>query len=195
MFLTLLRQKRRWMIGTCIGLVLGLAITSSLQWRTSLAQTPTTPVIALDCAGEVNYFIAIEGLDTSSEVIIQKVINEQGKEIEIKLPGRLNWHDVTLRRGVTANATFWQWREEVINGNIQTARTPCSIILLDRNLSPVAQWNLANVWPSGLSWESVSSADGSSTMIEELVLTYESFERSSDLSDVDTTRYLPLVQQ
>lgn len=196
MFLTILRQKHHWVIVTCIGLVLGLAVTSPLRWRASLAQTQITPAIALDCTGfEVNYFIDLEGLDTSSEVIIHKVSNGQGKEVEIKLPGRLNWHDITLRREVTANATLWQWREEVINGNIDTARRSCAILLLDRNLSPVVRWNLTNVWPSGLSAKSVSSADGSNAMIEELVLTHESFVRSSDLSDVDATRYLPLVQK
>lgn len=196
MFLIALRQKRHWAIGTCIGLVLGLAVTSPLLWRTSLAQSPLTPVIALDCAGfEVNYFTDIEGLGTSSEVVIHKVVNDQGREFQIKLPGRLDWHDIILRREVTANGTLWQWREVVINGDIETARRSCAILLLDRNLSPVVQWNLERVWPSGLSAKSVPSADGSSAMIEELVLTHEYIVRSRDLSNVDATRYLPLIQK
>ena len=51
------------------------------------------------------YFTEVSGLGSESEVVDHKIIAKGAKESIIrKIPGRLKWGDITLKRGITANA-------------------------------------------------------------------------------------------
>jgi len=85
--------------------------------------------------GQVSgYFTEVSGLGSESEVIEQKVTNEKGIEIVKKIPGRLKWGDITLKRGITSNLDMWTWRKKVEEGKgVKHARTGLSLCLT-RNL-------------------------------------------------------------
>lgn len=55
---------------------------------------------ALDIQGVVKgYFTEVSGIGSETEVAEQKVVNEKGIQVVLKVPGRLKWGDVTLKRG------------------------------------------------------------------------------------------------
>jgi phage tail-like protein len=91
----------------------------------------------LDLGGVVaGYFTEISGLGSENEVVEHKVV-EGGKQKVQKIPGRLKWGDITLKRGITAMMDIWQWRKLVEDGMVDAARTNGSIIMLDQELTPL----------------------------------------------------------
>ena len=61
------------------------------------------------------------------DVVVERYV--KGKEVQAKSPGRLTWGDVTLKRGITDDLGFWDWRQMVVDGNVSGARKNCSITM------------------------------------------------------------------
>ncbi len=122
------------------------------------------------------YFTECSGLGSEHEVIEHKVVGPNGKEVVRKIPGRLKWGDVTLKRGVTTNLDFWDWRKMVEDGNVAKARKNGSIIMYDQEGKEVARWNFERGWPSKISGPSVKS-DGNEVVVEEMTLVHEYIKR------------------
>jgi phage tail-like protein len=87
-----------------------------------------------------------------------------------KIPGLVSYSNITLRRGISNNDELWQWRLNLMNGNVD--RRNVSIVLLDRTGEEKIRWNLTHCWPT--TW---SSPDMNSTSdeiaIESLELAHE----------------------
>ena len=131
----------------------------------------------IDVGGAVKgYFTEVGGLGSENEIVEQKVINEKGIEVVLKIPGRLKWGDVTLKRGITSNLDLWEWRKQVEEGKVAGARKNGSIIMYDRELKEAARWNFVNAWPSKLSGPT-PKADSNEIGIEELTIVHEFIER------------------
>jgi len=111
-------------------------------------------------------------------VVRQKVVDSSGHEFEQVTPGRLKWTDVTLKRGITAKMDIWDWRADVIKGDMGSARAPVSIIVLDRDYTDVARWDFVNAWPSKVSGPTVK-ADSNEFGVEEVTIVHEGMERKS----------------
>ena len=105
-----------------------------------------------------------------------KVVDKQGHEFIQKIPGRLKWGDITLKRGITKTMDFWEWRKEVEEGKITSARINGSIIMYDREYNPAARWDVKNAWPSKLTGPTQKS-DGNDFGVEEVVIVFESYKR------------------
>ncbi len=132
---------------------------------------------AIDVSGAVKgYFTEVSGLGSENDIVEQKVVNEKGVEVTLKIPGRLKWGDITLKRGITSNLDIWDWRKQVEDGKITDARKNGSIIMLDRELKEAARWNFTNAWPSKVSGPA-PKADGNEIAIEELTIVHEFIER------------------
>jgi len=121
-------------------------------------------------------FTECSGLTSESEIVDHKVVDKQGKEFIQKIPGRLKWGDITLKRGITKSMDFWTWRKEVEDGKIQTARTNGSIIMYDREYNPAARWDVERAWPSKLSGPT-AKADSNEFGVEEVVIVFEAYKR------------------
>jgi phage tail-like protein len=132
---------------------------------------------SLELSGKVTgYFTEISGLGSETEIVEHKVVNDKGIDSVQKIPGRLKWGDITLKRGVTAAMDFWQWRKQVEDGNISGARANGSIIMMDQALKPVAQWDFTNGWPSKVSGPTVQS-DSNAFGVEEMTIVHEGIVR------------------
>ena len=148
---------------------------------TNEAATREDPILsfdfAIDLGGTIKgYFTEVSGLGSENEIVEQKVINEKGVEVVLKLPGRLKWGDITLKRGITTSLDLWDWRKQVEDGAVTGARKNGSIIMFDRELKEAARWNFTNAWPSKISGPAPKS-DGNEIAIEELTLVHEFIER------------------
>lgn len=122
------------------------------------------------------YFSEANGIGSEHEIIEHKVVDSQGHEAVRKIPGRLKWNDITLKRGITSAMDIWNWREDVLNGDMNTARMNVSITMLSRTYEPVAIWHLSNAWPSKLTGP-VMKADSNEIGVEEVVLVHEGMYR------------------
>jgi len=133
----------------------------------------------LEVQGEVSgYFTEISGVGSEHETIEHKIVDKSGHEIVQKIPGRLKWGDITLKRGITSSMDIWKWRAKVEQGKMSDARRNGSIVMLDREYKTVARWNFTNGWPSKVTGPTFK-ADSNEFGIEELVIVHEGIVRDS----------------
>ena len=137
----------------------------------------TDPLIGfhfmLDLEGvATGYFTEINGMGSENEIV-----DHGTYDLTQKIPGRLKWGDITLKRGVTSTLDIWKWRKMVEDGKVEDARTNGSIIMLDQELKPVARWDFINAWPSKISGPQLQS-DSTNYGLEELTIVHEYITRS-----------------
>jgi phage tail-like protein len=145
------------------------------------ASRETDPLVGFQFSIEfgsniTGFFTECSGLESETEVIEHKVVTKTGQPLIQKIPGRLKWANVTLKRGITSDTEIWKWREKVVAGDIKGARSGGSIVMYDYNFEEVARWNLENAWPSKVSGPQFKS-DGNEYGVEELTLVHEGFKR------------------
>lgn len=132
---------------------------------------------AVEVQGQVaGYFTEVSGLGSEHEIIEHKVINDKGVEVIMKIPGRLKWENIVLKRGITSNMDIWTWRKKVEDGGVNDARSDGSVTMFDQTLSAVAQWQFKRAWPVKVTGPSVKS-DSNEIGVEELTLAHEYIER------------------
>ena len=133
---------------------------------------------AVDIQGGVQgFFTECSGLGSETEIVEHKVVKD-GVEVVMKIPGRLKWENIVLKRGITSNMDIWTWRKQVETGDVSGARRDGSIVMFDQTLSEVARWNFIRGWPSKVTGPSVKS-DSNEIGVEELTITHEYIERVS----------------
>ncbi|MBX3060118.1 MAG: phage tail protein [Anaerolineae bacterium] len=118
------------------------------------------------------YFTECSGLGSEQEIVEHKVITESGQEVVMKLPGRLKWENITLKRGITSSMDIWNWRKQVEDGNVDAARHNGSVVMYNQQLAPVARWNFENAWPVKVSGPQ-PKADSNEIGVEELTIAHE----------------------
>jgi phage tail-like protein len=139
----------------------------------------TDPLVSVYYGLEVEgtstgYFTEASGIGSENEIVEQKIVDKIGNEIVRKLPGRLKWYDVTLKRGLTSTMDVWTWRKLVEDGSITNARKNFTITMYDQTGAPRAKWNFINGWPSKI--EAGLAASGSAA-IESITITHEGMYR------------------
>jgi phage tail-like protein len=90
-----------------------------------------------------------------------------------KLPGRVKYANVVLKRGVAGRLELFEWWKAVRDGTLD--RRNVAIVLLDEARSPVQRWLLRNAWPTKLAYSRLEGL-GNEVVIESLELAYESFD-------------------
>ena len=131
---------------------------------------------SLEVSGKfTGFFSEVSGLGSENEVIEHKVV-EASKEIIRKLPGRLKWNDLTLKRGITKNMDLWDWRKLVEDGNVPDARADGSVVLYDDAGGEIGRWNFERAWPSKISGPQIK-ADDNSVAVEEVTIVFEYIRR------------------
>lgn len=132
---------------------------------------------AVEIQGAVSgYFTECSGLGSEHEVIEHKVVNEKGVEVVLKIPGRLKWENIVLKRGITSSMDIWTWRKMVEDGKINESRKSGSVVMYDQSLAEVARWNFENAWPVKVTGPTPKS-DGNEIGMEELTIAHEGIQR------------------
>ncbi len=90
-----------------------------------------------------------------------------------RLPGRVHFSNLTLRTGVTASRSLYDWWKTVLNGGTQ--RKNLSIILLGEDATEVKRWNVFNAWVCKYEGPSLN-AKGSEVAIESVEIVNEGIE-------------------
>jgi phage tail-like protein len=124
------------------------------------------------------YFTECSGIGSEHEVVEHKVVDTKGREIVRKIPGRLKWQDVTLKRGMTSSLQIWEWRQDCVEGKMGDARQNITITMMDRKYDPVAIWHFQNAWPSKVTGPQFKS-DSNEYGVEELTIVHEGMYRET----------------
>ncbi|HZR41106.1 MAG TPA: phage tail protein [Ktedonobacteraceae bacterium] len=129
-------------------------------------------LVELDGIAQVS-FIECSGLGTTTEVIETR---EGGDNTTVhKLPGKTTYTDIVLKWGMTSTTELWDWRQQIIEGNV--VRKNGSIVVFDlANSTEVARWNFVNAWPSKIEGPAFN-AKGNDIAINTLTLSHEGITR------------------
>jgi phage tail-like protein len=126
----------------------------------------------------VGAFRECAGMGSEQEVVEYKASGPKGEYIIKKVPGRMKWNNMTLKRGITDAMDMWKWRKLVEQGKVDEARKNGSIVMFNQEGKEVARWNFVNAWPSKLTGPA-ADATKNEVGIEELEITVEGYERTS----------------
>ncbi|ALF54420.1 phage tail protein [Nostoc piscinale CENA21] len=114
------------------------------------------------------------GVNIKTEKFSEGGVNNQQRV----LLSPADFSDVTLKRGITNDLTFWNWMNKILSGAIE--RRNVNILVFNQAGETMQCWTLIGAVP--ISWKAPGlSADSSTVAIEELTLTYEGLK-------VDKTR-------
>jgi phage tail-like protein len=120
-------------------------------------------------------FIECTGLSSTTEVIATR---EGGDNVtEKKLPGQTTYGDLTLKWGLTASTRLWEWRQQVILGDVNFRKNGSVVVYDLANAREVTRWNFLQAWPT--KWEGPAfNAKGNEIAIDTLVLAHEGLTRA-----------------
>lgn len=90
-----------------------------------------------------------------------------------KLPGRVRYGNVVLKRGVTGDLALFEWFRATAAGDFQPRAV--SIVLLDATRQPVIRWNVSEAWPTKYDVSDLK-AKSSEVVIELLELANEGIQ-------------------
>jgi phage tail-like protein len=126
---------------------------------------------------DIGAFMEVSGLEVSIET---EDVTEGGQNSFVhKLPGRMTWPNITLKRGVTKQNALLKWLNESSgetfagNANKLTRKT-AAITLLDRAGERLMSWDFDDAFP--VKWSGPTFAASSSDSPEEqLEITHHGF--------------------
>lgn len=91
-----------------------------------------------------------------------------------KLPGLNKYSNISLKWGITDDATLWEWRKKAIDGKVE--RKSGSIILFNDAQEEKVRWNFRDGWPT--KWTGPTfNATGNEVAIETLEIAHEGVEK------------------
>jgi phage tail-like protein len=101
---------------------------------------------------------------------------EGGASIVHRIPGPVEYGDITLRYGLTASRELWDWFMAGVQGRVD--RRNVSILMLATDgVTEVTRWDLINAWPA--EWRGAPlDALTREVAIESVTLVYESLQRA-----------------
>jgi phage tail-like protein len=126
---------------------------------------------------EIGRFMEVSGLEVNVAV---EEVEEGGENSYVhKLPGRMTWPNITLKRGITQNDTLLTWLNKssgeqfAASGN-KLARSTAAITLLGPSGGRLRAWEFTGAFP--IKWKGPDfSADSSDMAVEELEITHHGF--------------------
>jgi len=120
------------------------------------------------------HFTECTGLGIRVDAIKYREAGSQG--VVHRIPGQVDYGDVTLSYGLTVTHELFDWFLTAVNGVPQ--RKNVSILMLDgAGINEVLRWDLINAWPSA--WRGAPlDALGQEIAIESITLVFESLHRA-----------------
>ena len=131
--------------------------------------------------GQDAAFQEVSGINATLETV---KVNEGGQNLYAhKLPGRMSYDDLVLKRGLMVwDSELAQWCWKLLQDGLRQTIEPNTVIvsLLDaQTRDPIMSWSFVNAYP--IKW-SVSNFNASQNAIamETLTLTYSYFKAKAD---------------
>ncbi len=143
------------------------------------------PGVSTDPYRAYNFKLEIQGVTeghftecTNLGIKVEVIEYREGGTSQLvrRLPGPVDYGDITLRYGLTSSTEIWRWFLTGVKGKVE--RKNVSIVMLDSDgVSEAFRWNLVAAWPSA--WRGAPlDALAREAAIEEVTLVFESLDRS-----------------
>lgn len=117
-------------------------------------------------------FRECSGLDASQDPVEYREGNEKPLTAR-KLPGLNKYSNISLKWGITDDASLWEWRKKAIDGKVE--RKNGSIILLDDTGEEKIRWNFVAGWPTKWTGPSLNATE-QQVAIESMEIAIEGLE-------------------
>jgi phage tail-like protein len=117
-------------------------------------------------------FSEVSGLESETAVIEYRVGTDRSGVR--KLPGLTTFANIVLRRGITQDAELWNWRQSVVDGNVD--RRNGRILLLDDAGVEAVRWTFFEGWIAKWVGPALDAA-GNEVAIETIEIAHERLER------------------
>jgi phage tail-like protein len=150
-------------------------------------QDPATgaqPGVWIDPYRSYNFKLVIQGVTaghftecTGLGVKVQAIRYQEGGGHTVhRIPGPVEYGDVTLRYGLTTTAELWTWFKAAVEGRVER-RNVSILMLAPDDVTEVMRWDLIDAWPA--EWRGAPlDALSREVAIESLTLVYESLNRA-----------------
>lgn len=123
--------------------------------------------------GITGHFSDVGGLAVDVEII--EFTDAATDTTTRKRPGTTKYSEVTLKRSLTPDKSFWEWAKKIRDGNMEY-RTNGAIVVYDMSSTEIGRWSITNVWPSN--WSASDLDVGSDDLMQEdITLQCEMLER------------------
>ena len=124
----------------------------------------------------IGFFMYAFNVGSENEIIERRIGGKSGNGLITKLPGKVKFREITLKKSLSGNLDQEKWKQLV--GKEMTAKTKKNgvISLVDKSLHEVARWNLKNTWPKKFVRNSTTGSS-SKMMFESITLESEAIER------------------
>jgi phage tail-like protein len=126
---------------------------------------------------DIGQFAEVTGLEVSIDT--EDILEGGQNSFVHKLPGRMTWPNITLKRGVTRQDSLLAWLSAssgetfAANGNKLTRKT-AAITLIDRTGKRLRSWDFDDAYP--VKWSGPTFAAGSAEApTEQLEITHHGF--------------------
>lgn len=133
----------------------------------------TTSTFGLEIGGVmIAQFRKCSGIESETEATEYKAATKEGKMIITYVPGAEKWPPFTLSKPQSGTKELWDWRKQVLDGNVDSARRDGSIVLMDSTKKEIARWNFVRGWPSKWSGGEFDASSNDVAM-EEITIHHE----------------------
>lgn len=128
---------------------------------------------SVDIPGITGNFSQVTGLGIDVEVV---TITDSSKDtVTRKRPGATKYTEITLKRTLSPDKTFWLWIKSIRDGEPKY-RKDGSIVLHDIAGKEIGRWTFTNAWPS--KWSASDLDVGTDDLMQEdITLQVEKLER------------------
>ncbi len=123
--------------------------------------------------GNITHAVFSECSGLEAEVEVMEYEEGGWNDYVHKLPGRVKYSDITLKRGVATSDDLWEWYEKTLQGTIE--RKNVTILLYDTSGTEYRRWKFEDAYP--IKWTGPTFNAGENTAaIETLVLTHRGMQ-------------------
>ena len=145
-------------------------------------QRVTTSTFLVEVDGvEIGRFMEISGLEV--DIAVEEV-NEGGENSFVhKLPGRMSWPNLVLKRGITQNDSLLTWLnkssgEQFAANSNKLTRGTAAITLIGAGGARLRSWNFDGAYP--VKWRGPTfSVNAEDIAVEELEIAHHGFRASN----------------
>ncbi|RUS46156.1 phage tail protein [Cohnella sp. AR92] len=116
-------------------------------------------------------FSEVTGLE--SEIVLEEFAEGGQNQFVHRLPGRVRFQPLVLKRGMTLTNELWYWYANVMRGSIE--RKSGSIILYDEYDEEFRRWNFYDAYPTKWIGPTLNAAS-SEVAFESIELVHNGFK-------------------
>jgi phage tail-like protein len=120
----------------------------------------------------VEYLQEVSGLTMEQDTIQSPQNSANGQPTTSILPGTKKTGTCTVVRGMTQSASFTEWINQSIAGQMSQARKNATIIMMDYEHNPVKRYNLRKAWCSKIDTSTVKAGEAG-VLTETVTIVFE----------------------